>query len=472
VSRPCYLLLVLVAALGARCAPALADGDPASDFLLEEQVFLPAQAADSTQPPSTAQRALISTVRAANSKGFAIRIAIIPSNYDLGSVTQLWRKPQTYARFLGVELSLAYKGRLLVVMPNGFGFQWPGHQAGAAERTLAQVPIGAGEGGEVRAASNAVRLLAAGAGVSVARPAQAGGRPAWLPAAVAALAAALLAFAGLRAAQARRHTAPGARAPRGPSQPAPAEAEAQGTAAELARVLALAADAAGEPPPVRLASGVRRWRRPAYAVPVLAVLIAAAAAAPVIAGSGHGKAKPAPRPSAPEPAAEWAAGQRPAPDFALTDQDGRRVSPSSYRGRPVIITFIDPLCRNLCPLEAHVLNQLVRSLPAAQRPEIIAVSVDLWADTRADLLEDYSNWSLVPQWRWAVGTPPQLESVWDHYAEEVDVETKRIAGTTVHFIGHDEMAYLIDSRGDERALFVWPFKPADVERRLRQLRGA
>jgi cytochrome oxidase Cu insertion factor (SCO1/SenC/PrrC family) len=56
--------------------------------------------------------------------------------------------------------------------------------------------------------------------------------------------------------------------------------------------------------------------------------------------------------------------------------------------RPVIVTFVDPLCRNLCPLEAHLLNQVVSEMPAAKRPMILAVSVDIWADSRKDLLQE------------------------------------------------------------------------------------
>jgi len=453
VTRRWRIVLVLIAGLAIHCAPALADGDPASDFLLEEQVFLPPQAVDSTQPQSTAQRQLDAAVRTANRQGFPIRVAIIPDSYDLGSVQQLWREPKTYARFLGIELSYSYKGRLLVVMPDGFGFNWPGHATGPAASTLARVPIGTGEAGEVNAATVAVRALAAAAGVRVARSAAAGspGASLWPLAAGVALMLAL-ALGGLAYRHRRSH----------PRASTPA-ASAPPQLADAARPPAGSAPAPHSPR--------RRWRP--YALACLVVLVLSAAAVPVIANSGgkspaHGSGGPRGRP--PEPAAAWPAGQRPAPDFGLVDQFGQRVAPSAYRGRPVLITFIDPLCRNLCPLEAHVLNQLDRSLPAAQRPEIIAVSVDLWADTRADLLQDYSKWSLVPQWRWAVGSASQLESVWQHYAVEVDVETKRIAGTTVHFIGHDEMAYLIDPRGYERALFVWPFRPADVERTLRQLR--
>jgi cytochrome oxidase Cu insertion factor (SCO1/SenC/PrrC family) len=158
--------------------------------------------------------------------------------------------------------------------------------------------------------------------------------------------------------------------------------------------------------------------------------------------------------------------------FRLTDQGGRPVSLTAYRGRPVIVTFIDPLCRNLCPLAAHVLNQLDRQLPPARRVPIIAVSVDVYADSRADLIQDYSRWRLVPQWHWAVGTPARLAAVWRSYGIGVQVVTKRIAGTTVHFIYHDEVAYVVDPEGYARALFFWPYDAAGIERTLAEVARA
>ena len=43
--------------------------------------------------------------------------------------------------------------------------------------------------------------------------------------------------------------------------------------------------------------------------------------------------------------ATWAPGARPAPQFALRDQRGRLVSLSALRGRPVVLTFLDSLCK-------------------------------------------------------------------------------------------------------------------------------
>jgi cytochrome oxidase Cu insertion factor (SCO1/SenC/PrrC family) len=169
------------------------------------------------------------------------------------------------------------------------------------------------------------------------------------------------------------------------------------------------------------------------------------------------------------PPVSWAAGTRRAPDFWLVDQAGRRVSLAAYRGRPVIVTFIDPLCRNFCPLEAKQLNELVRSLPAHARPGIVAVSVNVYGNARRNLLQDVARWRLVPQWRWAVGSGTQLASVWRRYRIGVLVTTMRIAGVRVHEISHTEAAYVIDRRGYERALFMWPFRAEDVLATLRRL---
>jgi cytochrome oxidase Cu insertion factor (SCO1/SenC/PrrC family) len=168
-------------------------------------------------------------------------------------------------------------------------------------------------------------------------------------------------------------------------------------------------------------------------------------------------------------AASWRAGARPAPDFQLVDQAGRRVSLAGYRGRPVIVTFIDPLCRNFCPLEAKQLNDLVLSLPARTLPAILAVSVNVYGNARANLQEDLVKWRLGPQWRWAVGSGRELASVWRRYQVGVLVTTKKIAGVRVHEISHTEAAYVIDRRGYERALFIWPFRAQDVSATLRRL---
>jgi hypothetical protein len=161
--------LALGAALLAACtlaASACADGDPASDYLLVQKVFLPFDA----KFPAKQQATFTALVAAANRSGFTIRVALIASSYDLGSITSLWRQPHTYARFLGEELSFVYKGRLLIVMPNGFGFNWVNHPSAAQYAVLGSIPVKPGAAGLIVAAQTAVQRLAKAAGVTIAAP--------------------------------------------------------------------------------------------------------------------------------------------------------------------------------------------------------------------------------------------------------------------------------------------------------------
>ncbi len=112
---------------------ALADGDPASDVLVSATLFLPADAGFTLHQQSELGALLAASARS----GYPLRVAVIASPSDLGSITPLWRQPASYAGFLGQELSLVYKGTLLVVMPNGFGLYGPGATAPAQRAALA-----------------------------------------------------------------------------------------------------------------------------------------------------------------------------------------------------------------------------------------------------------------------------------------------------------------------------------------------
>ena len=159
------LAACLLAAAAAQAARA--DGDPASDYLLGQKVFLPY---DAKFPPKQAAQ-FTALVNSANRAGYKIRVAILWSDYDMGSVTSLWRKPKTYVKFLGLELSFVYKQRLLIVMPNGLAFNWQKHDTTAENALLAKIPTGPSPEQLLTAASTAVTRLAAARGVKVAAPA-------------------------------------------------------------------------------------------------------------------------------------------------------------------------------------------------------------------------------------------------------------------------------------------------------------
>jgi protein SCO1/2 len=160
-------------------------------------------------------------------------------------------------------------------------------------------------------------------------------------------------------------------------------------------------------------------------------------------------------------AATWAPGEKLAPDFRLTDEHGNPVSISGLRGRSAIVTFVDPHCTTFCPRESVVLNDALRAFPASERPAVVAVSVDPKTRSLVVLRKEARRFKWLPQWRWAAGSASQLNGVWRAYNIQVV--------PAADDIGHTEAAYLVDANGDQRALFLWPFKAAEIAAALRQI---
>jgi hypothetical protein len=142
-------------------AAARANGDPASDYLLVRNTFLPF----TTGIDKDAVDRLEKTIQAADKAGYKIKAAMILAPSDLGTAFSLFRQPQRYAQFLGLELGFVYRGRLLVVMPNGYGYAVNGKPDPKSSRVLKGVPPpGADATKEVEAATLAIRKLAAANG--------------------------------------------------------------------------------------------------------------------------------------------------------------------------------------------------------------------------------------------------------------------------------------------------------------------
>lgn len=143
--------LLVAGALAALPAVARADGDPASDVLVAQNLFLPADAGIGGKQEAQLEGVLNAAARA----GYPVRLAVISTRSDLGSITALWRQPVSYAAFLGQELSLAYRGRVLVAMPGGYGLYFSGTLL-PAERTALAAARGPGSGPALAAGANAV----------------------------------------------------------------------------------------------------------------------------------------------------------------------------------------------------------------------------------------------------------------------------------------------------------------------------
>jgi hypothetical protein len=149
-------LVVLCAAVLALPA-ALADGDPASDILFADDVYLPYPA-----PSRATGVALRDAVATAYTHHFRLKVAVIATANDLGAVPSLFGKPSDYAHFLGDEVTTFYVGPLLIVMPNGFGIYDGGRSTSAEAAVLAKLSVnGSSRDTLVASATKAAQSLVA-----------------------------------------------------------------------------------------------------------------------------------------------------------------------------------------------------------------------------------------------------------------------------------------------------------------------
>jgi protein SCO1/2 len=160
--------------------------------------------------------------------------------------------------------------------------------------------------------------------------------------------------------------------------------------------------------------------------------------------------------------AVWPVGLRRAPEFSLVDSGSKRFTLASVRGEPAVITFMDSQCHQECPLVGRALAAGFRQVPRADRPLVIAVSVNPWEDTPGSARRAMKRFGLAGfRWRWLLGTKAQLAPVWRRY----HIQVRRATGD----IEHTDAVYLVDSKGFERAGMVYPFLPTWVATDLKTL---
>jgi cytochrome oxidase Cu insertion factor (SCO1/SenC/PrrC family) len=140
-------------------------------------------------------------------------------------------------------------------------------------------------------------------------------------------------------------------------------------------------------------------------------------------------------------------GGRPAPDFRLKDQFGHTVSLSQFRGRAVLLAFVDSRCSTICPLTTTSMLQAVRLMGAAGRHvQLLGINANPDA-TRVANVRDYSAaHGMMHNWDFLTGTLAQLKQVWKDY----HVYISAIKGN----IDHEPAVYLIRPDGREQSIFL------------------
>lgn len=176
----------------------------------------------------------------------------------------------------------------------------------------------------------------------------------------------------------------------------------------------------------------------AVAAPLLVtgLLLAPADAAAVAADSGGGVVVLRPRP---------------APQFSLTDQNGRSVSSVALRGKLTLVTFLDPVCSDECPVIANQLALADAALGSlSERVEIVAIDSNPVFHKVSDVAAFTASHGLsdLPNWHFLAGSESDLRDLLTSYGVAVAVPTVGMIEHSegIHFISADgnQVAYLGD----------------------------
>lgn len=139
-----------------------------------------------------------------------------------------------------------------------------------------------------------------------------------------------------------------------------------------------------------------------------------------------------------------------AADFHLLDQSGRPISLSQFRGKTVVLTFLDPVCWYQCPLQAQDMRLMLDYLPKSARANVALVAVaanpvvhslaSIRAFDREQGLTHLPNWYFLTS-----GSVSALKNVWQRYYVDVSVPRDGM-------VDHGQIFYLIAPNGQVRYL--------------------
>jgi protein SCO1/2 len=144
-----------------------------------------------------------------------------------------------------------------------------------------------------------------------------------------------------------------------------------------------------------------------------------------------------------------------APDFQLTDQNGSLIKLSDFRGKVVVLTFMDSTCKDTCPLTAAQFRQAYHQFDENEvsRTVFIGVNVNVEANQVTDVAEITKTWHLeeIPSWHFLTGSREELQPVWKDYGVAVAPSADETE------IMHTPGVFLIDSLGQKRWYISTPY---------------
>lgn len=142
-----------------------------------------------------------------------------------------------------------------------------------------------------------------------------------------------------------------------------------------------------------------------------------------------------------------ALGGRPALGFRLVNRFGRPASLHQWRGRVVVLAFIDDRCTTICPLTTMSLLHAVHLLgPAAAGVQLVGVVANPVALSVSDVVSFSAAHGLTTSWYFVTGSLRQVRRIWSAYGIYAAIGQGPV--------DHTPAVYIINRQGREETLFA------------------
>jgi len=163
------------------------------------------------------------------------------------------------------------------------------------------------------------------------------------------------------------------------------------------------------------------------------------------------------------------------PDFALVNQNGKRIHLAQFRGQPLLLTFI----YTRCPLPdfrllmsnnfGEILKQLHEYPQAFEKAQLLSVTIDPKHD-KPEVLKQYGKRYVgdidgnFQHWQFATGSPEQIRTAADYFGLSYNQKSEQIV--------HSLSTVLIGADGKVVKVYLGnEWKPADVAAYIAALHG-
>ncbi len=148
-------------------------------------------------------------------------------------------------------------------------------------------------------------------------------------------------------------------------------------------------------------------------------------------------------------------------DFELVDAAGGRFGSADLKGGWHLLFFGFASCPDVCPFTLATLHEAslaLDDLPTAKRPRVVMVSVDPERDDPARLTAYVSHFD--PDFLGVSGTREQLDRLTGDLGVPVLIGAPDQGG--YYSVDHGAALFLIDPRGQLRAILSAPHEPAGI----------